>query len=204
MKSSKLLFGKNGRGSVLLIVSLLVGSAVIRLGSGAGQAVAIENPIAQPVTSEPENRVATSEGSMSDLDKSKMSKMLRAFQERETRIADKEEQIAVRMKALSVADEQIEKRLSMLEDAENSLRGLLALANTAAEDDLARLTTVYENMKPKNAAPLFEQMEPAFAAGFLGRMRPESAAGIMAGLSPQVAYSISVILAGRNADVPKG
>jgi hypothetical protein len=35
-------------------------------------------------------------------------------------------------------------------------------------------------------------------------MRSEAAAGIMAGLSPQAAYSISVIMAGRNADAPKG
>ncbi|MEP4475030.1 MAG: hypothetical protein ABJ024_08265, partial [Lentilitoribacter sp.] len=81
---------------------------------------------------------------------------------------------------------------------------LMALANTAAEDDLVRLTAVYENMKPKDASALFEQMEPGFAAGFLGRMRADAAAGILSGLSPQVAYSISVILAGRNADIPEG
>jgi flagellar motility protein MotE (MotC chaperone) len=47
-------------------------------------------------------------------------------------------------------------------------------------------------------------MDPDFAAGFLGRMRPAAAAGIMAGLSPQKAYTISVLLAGRNAQAPKG
>ena len=79
----------------------------------------------------------------------------------------------------------------------------MAYADTAAEGDLARLTAVYENMKPKDAAALFEEMDPDFAAGFLGRMRADSAAGIMAGLSPPVAYSVSVLLAGRNANVPK-
>ena len=73
----------------------------------------------------------------------------------------------------------------------------------AVENDLAALTSVYENMKPKEAAPLFEAMDPVFAAGFLARMRPEVAAGIMAKLSPDAAYSISVILAGRNANVPR-
>ena len=46
-------------------------------------------------------------------------------------------------------------------------------------------------------------MEPDFAAGFLGRMRPDAAAAVMAGLTPETAYSISVILAGRNATAPK-
>ena len=83
------------------------------------------------------------------------------------------------------------------------MRATLSLADEASEKDILRLTSVYENMKPKDAAILFEQMEPNFAAGFLGRMRPDIAAEILSGLSPEVAYSISVILAGRNANVPK-
>jgi len=34
-------------------------------------------------------------------------------------------------------------------------------------------------------------------------MRPEAAAAIMAGLTPQAAHTFSVVLAGRNANVPK-
>lgn len=106
------------------------------------------------------------------------------------------------MKALDLADHAIEEKIAALETAERALSATLALADGASESDLGRLTSVYENMKPKDAAALFETMDPAFAAGFLARMRPETAAGIMAGLSPQVAYKISVILAGRNAAVP--
>ena len=62
---------------------------------------------------------------------------------------------------------------------------------------------IHENMKPKDAAALFEEMAPEFAAGFLGRMRPDAAGAVMAGLDPKTAYTISVLLAGRNADVPK-
>ncbi|MCV3269880.1 hypothetical protein MUB52_00435 [Roseobacter sp. WL0113] len=197
----KLLLGRNGRGSILLIAGLLVGSALLRIGIGAGQAVATENPSAAVETAA--KSATTSDKPLAADERERMSKMLESFQQREARLAEREEQIDMRMKALSVADEEIERRLTNLQQAEESLRNLLALANTAAEDDLARLTTVYENMKPKEAAALFEEMEPAFAAGFLGRMRPDAAAGVMAGLSPQTAYSISVILAGRNADVPE-
>ncbi|WP_300056577.1 hypothetical protein [uncultured Roseobacter sp.] len=197
MKLPKFLMARNGRGSIMLIAGLLVGSAVLRIGIGAGQAVATENPSAAIETA------MVDETPMEPNEKDRLSNMLQAFQEREARLAQREEQIDMRMKALSVADEEIERRLVNLQQAEDSLRELLALANTAAEDDLARLTSVYENMKPKEAAALFEEMEPAFAAGFLGRMRPDAAAGVMAGLSPQTAYSISVILAGRNADVPE-
>lgn len=199
MKFGKLFGRRKNAGSILLISSLLIGSAILRVAAGAGQAVATESPL--------EEASATSENSQSggqEINRDQLSNMLQAFQERETRISENERKIEIRMKALAVADVEIERRLAVLKDAEDSLRSVLTMANTAAEDDLARLTSVYENMKPKDAAALFEEMEPAFAAGFLGRMRSETAAGIMAGLSPQVAYSISVILAGRNADVPKG
>ena len=201
MKSLKSLTGRSGRGSILLIAGLLVGSAALRIGIGAGQAVATENPSVATEVADTTPEKSSPEAAAEEQER--LSKMLRSFQQREARLVEREEQIEMRMKALSVADEEIERRLSNLQQAEESLRGLLALANTAAEDDLARLTAVYENMKPKEAAELFEQMEPAFAAGFLGRMRPDAAAGVMAGLNPQTAYSISVILAGRNADVPE-
>ncbi|WP_299971287.1 hypothetical protein [uncultured Roseobacter sp.] len=199
MKMPRLFSGRNGRGSTLLIAGLLVGSAALRIGAGAGQAVATETAVGTTEVVAPNTVEVEPAGEQQEI-----SNMLRAFQEREARLKERERQMEMRMKALSVADEQIERRLVNLQDAEESLRELLALADTAAEDDLARLTAVYESMKPKDAAALFEEMEPAFAAGFLGRMRPEAAAGIMAGLSPQAAYTISVILAGRNADVPKG
>ena len=195
---SRLWKKKSSRGSLLLISSLFVASGAIRLGVDAGQAVATESPFLQTQDNQAKPQIQPANS-----DQMEISVLLTAFQEREQRIAEAEERLAIRQKALQVANNEIERRLVSLKTAEDSLKSLLALANTAAEDDLVRLTAVYENMKPKEAAGLFEEMDPAFAAGFLGRMRPDAAAGVMAGLSPQAAYSVSVILAGRNADVPK-
>ena len=86
---------------------------------------------------------------------------------------------------------------------EEELKATLALADGAAEKDIQNLTAVYQAMKPKDAAALFETMSPEFAAGFLGRMPPDSAAAILSGMSAEAAYGISVIVAGRNSDVPK-
>jgi flagellar motility protein MotE (MotC chaperone) len=46
-------------------------------------------------------------------------------------------------------------------------------------------------------------MAPDFAAGFLAQMRPDAAAAVLSGLDPNKAYTISVVLAGRNALAPK-
>ncbi len=199
MKKGRLIPAKKSAGSILLISSLLIGSALLRVVSGATQAVATESPFE---STDVDN--ADRETSNPDMGRDQFAEMLAAFQQRELRIAENERTIDTRLKALAIADGEIERRLAALKEAEESLRSVLALADTAAEDDLARLTSVYESMKPKDAAPLFEQMDPKFAAGFLSRMKPEAAAGVMAGLSPEAAYTISVILAGRNANVPEG
>lgn len=197
---------RTGRGAVLLITVMLLSSALLRLGSGAGQALAeaLQQPDAEkPAMQNKDTDMAKTDVVGKTVDRNEMSHLLRALQDREKRVRELEIQIDVRSKALSVADEEITKRLATLEQAETNLRRTLSLADGAAEDDLARLTAVYENMKPKDAAALFEAMEPDFAAGFLGRMRPDAAAAVMTGLTPERAYSISAILAGRNATAPK-
>ncbi len=191
------------RGALATIGALLIASAFIRLGTGAGQAFAtesladaplrIDTPTPPPLDALPPRRVSEED----------LAQVLKALDGREARIRAREEGIEIRMQALSVAEQEIERKLVALQRAEETLNETLALAQSAAEDDITRLTEVYANMKPKKAAALFEEMDPEFSAGFLARMRPDSAAAIMAGLSPPVAYTISVVLAGRNADVPK-
>lgn len=182
------------RGPLQVIVGLLVISAVMRLTVGAGEAFAnspaeIEPELAEPVQSQ-------------HADASPSSDLFAALRAREERIIAREARFADRMQALNVAEGEIAEQLAVLRQAEEALSATIALADTAAETDLGRLTTVYENMAPKDAAALFEQMPPPFAAGFLGMMDPVAAAKVMAGLTPETAYSFSVVLAGRNALVP--
>lgn len=193
---------RSGRGSVAIIAILLMTSAILRLASGTSVAFAQGADSTKAVSEERAHGPLVG-ATITAGDRSKMSALLVALQAREEKVKAREVQMEMRSKALSVIDEEITKRLTALEQAEVELRGTLALANNAAENDLARLTSVYENMKPKDAAALFGAMEPDFAAGFLGRMRPDAAAAVLAGLSPDAAYSISVILASRNANAPK-
>lgn len=196
-----------GRGSVIVIALLLMSSGVLRITSGVAFAKDSDQ-ISEPLDTVAQTGETTLPGNQQakenhSPDRAKMGGLLEALRAREDRLKENERQIALRTEAINIADEEITKRLAALEQAEAALRSTLSLADGAAEDDLARLTVVYESMKPKDAAALFEAMEPGFAAGFLGRMRPDVAAAVMTNLSPEAAYSISVILAGRHARVPK-
>lgn len=183
---------RGARGVLWVIALCLAASGLIRLGVGSGPAIASEIADRSRAGAEAAECVGDDE----------ISELLALLQEREGVLDDREATLAHRLQALAVAEEQIARNMAALEQAEASLSATMALASTAAEDDLTRLTAVYENMKPKEAAEVFAAMDPKFAAGFLGRMRADAAAAIMAGLTPDAAYAISVLLAGRNAEVP--
>ena len=214
---------RKARGALAAICALLVTSALLRMAIGASEALARETdepPASRAALSDPALASAGSApragslpvGAASGADgappprfvaEADIKPLVDALNTREERIRKRESAIEIRMQALSVAEKEIERKMTALAEAEQSLKSTMTLARTAAEDDIARLTDVYANMKPKQAAALFEEMDPEFAAGFLGRMRPNAAAAIMAGMTPQAAYLTSVILAGRNANVPK-
>lgn len=191
---------KAKRGTLMLLAVFLIGSALVRIGLEAGPAIARE---VAAMKSHEEDTHAPAGTHAATPDSAEMQAMLAAFKKREEMLDEREAEIEDRMKALDIADQAIQKKLADLQQAEQKLLSTLALADGAAEADVTRLTTVYEQMKPKDAAALFETMDPTFAAGFLARMKPEAAAGVMAGLSPEAAYTISVVLAGRNGEVPK-
>jgi len=132
-----------------------------------------------------------------------MPAMLQAIQQREAQITEREAYIDRRMQTLAVAEQRIREQMDALVEAENKLAATLSLADSATEEDVARLTEVYQRMKPAEAAGIFETMDIQFAAGFFSRMRPESSAAIMANLPADLAYSISVVMAGRNANAPR-
>lgn len=183
---------RKGRGTLHILTALLVCSALLRLPPGAGEALAqaAPDPAMQPVpTAAAPSAIAP-------------GPLLAALQEREAAVEAREAALADRLQALRVAESEIAEQLTALQQAEAALAATIALAEEAASNDLARLTTVYENMKPQQTAALFSEMAPEFAAGFLGLMRPEAAALIMTNLEPDIAHSISVVLAGRNARVP--
>ena len=189
-----------GKGTLHVIAALLVLSGLTR-AVGAGQAWA-QGEAAHPTDSDPPVEVAATAPEPAGLPFDNPA-LLDALRERESRIAAREKQMDDRMQALQLAEREAAERVAALTAAEDALKSTMALADVAAETDIQKLVAVYQNMKPKEAAALFSQMTPDFAAGFLGLMDPAIAAQIMAQVTPETAYSISVVLAGRNAGIPK-
>jgi len=188
------------RAGLTFIIGCLVLSGLLRFGIGG---IALAKGVIQaegPAKNAPARKVGTPKSCLFPPD---TADLLNAIKTRNEQLDKREARLANRMQALRVAEQEIKKNTAAMTKAENRLAATLSIADTAAENDLQKLTSVYENMKPRNAAGLFAAMDPSFAAGFLGRMRPESAARILSSLQPKKAYAISLVLAGRNANAPK-
>jgi len=179
-----------------LIIATLIASAMVRLGINS-DVLAKE---LTPATSEILDPSTTSDACPAP--QAPLS-LLQAIQEQKQSLETREDRFANRMKALELAEASLKQQEENLIVAEERLAATLALADDAAENDLKKLTNVYETMKPKAAAALFSEMAPEFAAGFLGRMRSDAAGAVLAALAPEKAYKISIILAGRNAAAPR-
>ena len=191
--SRKPRFGRQKSRVLLTMTALLIASAVIRVSDGAGMALAQAAEIASGLIDSTATAVKVPE----------IADLLAALASREERIAEREQQLRERQQLLEEATLALDEKLAKLSVAENNLKATIALAASAAENDIMQLVNVYQAMKPKDAALLFEEMAPDFAVGFLGRMTPEAAARILSGLNPETAYAFSAVLAGRNASVPK-
>lgn len=200
---------KTGRPRVLPTLALIFCLAgVTRFATGVGTAVAegafesrptqlaalAEAPATQPARRPPAG-VAT--------DPAESAEMLLSITQRERALQAREDALAEREQILSSAEERITRQIAALQDAERQLAATMALAERASEEDINRLVTVFEAMRAEEAAQVFAEMDPSFAAGFIGRLQPASAAAIMAGLPPRQAYTLSTIVAGRNALAPR-
>jgi flagellar motility protein MotE (MotC chaperone) len=191
---------KSQKGTLAIVGILFLLSGVFRVATEAGQVIAQE--------SSDLGVKAAADSDFSSLESMDLARpkhlthALKAIQDREFRLIERENEMEERERTVEAAENAIRAELEKLQYAEDSLRETLTLASEAAENDLTQLTNMYSNMKPKQAAALFEQMEASFAAGFLYRMPADSAARVMAGMTPEKAYLVSVELAGRNADIP--
>jgi flagellar motility protein MotE (MotC chaperone) len=128
--------------------------------------------------------------------------LMAALQQRSKQLDAEAAQLADRKQSLNVAEAKLDEQLAAFDKAQRNLEKTLAMADQASEKDIARMTTVYENMKPADAARIFEKMDVNFAAGLLARMRPDVAAKVLTGMKAENAYAVTLTIASRNHAVP--
>jgi flagellar motility protein MotE (MotC chaperone) len=124
------------------------------------------------------------------------------------RLGERRQELDQRARELEIRESMIKSAERQLDGKVNQLKGLEQQAGGAAnkkeEEEAARLkglVSMYENMKPKDAAKIFDRLEMPVLIAVVSKIKPRIMADIMAQMQPDVAERVTVELANRATGV---
>ncbi len=124
--------------------------------------------------------------------------LLRALDEERELIAADRAALEQRRAEIELAEEQLAIEQARLTETKQALEDLLARVEAAKTEDVARLVSLYKNMKPKEAAGIMDDIDLEVAVMVLGSMAERDAAPILANLNVVRARAISKIILERS------
>jgi flagellar motility protein MotE (MotC chaperone) len=146
-------------------------------------------PASAPPAMQPERVVSPAERAI-----------LERLSERRAELEGRARDLDMRESLLKAAEKQLEARI-------NELRELEGKVNTAvqnkAEGEQARfknLVTMYDNMKPKDAAKIFDRLDMRVLIEVASQINPRRMSDIMAQMMPEAAERLTIELALRAKD----
>lgn len=122
--------------------------------------------------------------------------------ERRKALDDREQQLKLRESLLAAAEKRLEDKVRELKALEQQVDTAVTRKQEEKSAELGRLITMYENMKPKDAAKVFDRLAMNVLVDVVRKMNPRKMAPILAKMSPDAAERLTVELAGQRAAEP--
>ncbi|TYC48705.1 hypothetical protein FMN50_26425 [Rhodobacterales bacterium] len=104
-------------------------------------------------------------------------------------------ELDMREKLLQATEERIQKQLQELKKLEESIGSVVEEKKQQEKDDIASLVTMYESMKPKDAARIFDRLSLPILLKVVRKMKPRKMADVLARMSPDAAEKLTVAIA---------
>ncbi len=117
--------------------------------------------------------------------------LLKELQREKQRISAKETELAKKEALVKNLDATLQARANELIALEQRLVALSLDAERTKDERIKKLSGVYENMDPEQAARAIEEMDPNLAVTLFLRMRKREAGRILGAMDPQKASKIS-------------
>lgn len=128
--------------------------------------------------------------------------LLQQLAARRAELDARERDLATREQALELVEGRVAERIAQLKTLQETVEALVATHDEAQEAKLASLVKIYQNMKPKDAAPIFDELEPTILLDVIERMKEAKVAPILALMNPDRARAVTQDLA-RRRDLPE-
>ena len=110
-------------------------------------------------------------------------------------LASRRKELDTREQLLAAAEKRVEERIAELKDIEARINERIGAEDEANEARIAGLVSMYETMKPKDAARIFERLDMGVLLDVVMRMQPRKMAAVLAAMDPVVAQDLTVELA---------
>jgi flagellar motility protein MotE (MotC chaperone) len=141
-----------------------------------GTVIPLENP-AQPSSAE----------------RAILERLTQRRQELDTRARE----LDIRESLIKAAEKRIEGQLAELKETESRIKVETQQKDEAATARFKGLVTMYENMKPRDAAKIFDRLDAGVLLEVASKIEPRHMADILAQMSPDSAQRLTVELASQ-------
>lgn len=112
-------------------------------------------------------------------------------------LRQKSDELVLREKMLGEAERKLETGLGDLKKAEDKVESVAKAKEEAEKQGLKNIVTMYEAMKPKDAARVFDRLGHDVLVPIVLAMNPRKMAEVLAVMQPEAAERLTVALANR-------
>lgn len=121
--------------------------------------------------------------------------VLESLAERREELDARSKELDTREQLLAAAEKRVEERVAELKEIEARINERIGAEDQANAERMAGLVSMYETMKPKDAARIFERLDMGVLIDVVTRMQPRKMAAVLAEMDPVVAQDLTVELA---------
>jgi flagellar motility protein MotE (MotC chaperone) len=123
--------------------------------------------------------------------------ILERLQERRQELDSRARELDIRESLIQGAEKRMDARLTELKDTEDRIKVETQQKDDADAARLKGLITMYESMKPRDAAKIFNGLDSAVLLQVASQMNPRTMAEVLAQMSAEVAQRLTVELASK-------
>ena len=125
--------------------------------------------------------------------------LLEALAKRQAELDEREKKVAAREEKLALYEKDVTDKIAQLEQVSKTLKDELRRSSAASDDAAQSLAKVYGAMKPTEAAPILDQLDEATTLRILSRMKEKQVGEILPFMKRDRAVVLTRSLAGRVA-----
>jgi flagellar motility protein MotE (MotC chaperone) len=126
--------------------------------------------------------------------------ILERLQERRQELDGRARELDIRESLIQAAEKRMEGQLAELKETEQHIKDATQQRDDADAARFKSLVTMYENMKPRDAAKIFDRLDIGVLIEMASKIKPQVMSDILAQMSPDIAQRLTVELASKAQD----